>query len=143
MTEASSGGSAAMSDTRPSSTSSKSSKKKKRPKKGQCSFTADSPYFTAYVDKEMKSLSTLSETLRDISARAKTFGKCGKLMSEATRRLSQSCKLQPHNEELGSLEELEWSEKEQRRMRERRKSVGDEMGQVLTVLGEVRFDLAF
>ncbi len=65
-----------------------------RKKKQQYSFTQDSPYFTSYVDKEMKHVNVLSETLRDISSKAKTFGKCGLLMSEATRRLSQSCKLQ-------------------------------------------------
>ncbi len=65
-----------------------------RKKKQQYSFTQDSPYFTSYVDKEMKHVNVLSETLRDISSKAKTFGKCGLLMSEATRRLSQSCRLQ-------------------------------------------------
>ena len=43
----------------------------------------------------MRNLHVLTETLRDISARARTFGKCGALMAEATRRLSSACRLNP------------------------------------------------
>ena len=59
------------------------------------SFTSDSPYLQSYIDREMRNLNVLTDTLRDISARARTFGKCGALMAEATRRLSSSCRLNP------------------------------------------------
>ena len=97
----------------------------------------------------MRSLNTLTETLRDVSARAKTFGKCGALMSEATRRLSQACKLEvPMG---GGEEENEVDngsgggrlEKERSLMKERRKSVGEDMVNVLGVLGQVCTELLF
>ena len=96
-----------------------------RKKKNKYSFTADSPYFTSYVDKEMKNLNVLTETLQDISSKAKTFGKCGVLMSEATRRLSQSCKLQSakgnnDNDSTGQI-----SDKERSLIAERKASVGE------------------
>ena len=40
-------------------------------------------------------LSVLTETLRDIFARAHTFGKCGAFMVEATSRLIDACRLNP------------------------------------------------
>jgi len=124
-----------------------SSPRKSNKKKNQYSFTADSPYFTSYVDKEMKNLNVLTETLRDISAKAKTFGKCGVLMSEATRRLSQSCRLQsakvinvdgiPNDANNANL-----SEKERQAVLEREKSVGEDMAGVLRVLGKVLDEVA-
>lgn len=110
--------------------------------KRRVSFTADSPYFTSYVDKEMRSLDVLTETLHDISSRAKTFGKCGALMAEATRRLSQACKLQTStNLEDDSIDE-ELREKEREAMAERKESVGEEMGSVLDVLGSILDEVA-
>lgn len=113
-----------------------------RKKKNKYSFTADSPYFTSYVDKEMKNLNVLTETLQDISSKAKTFGKCGVLMSEATRRLSQSCKLQSakgnnDNDSAGQI-----SDKEKNLIAERKTSVGEEMVGVLQVLGNVLDEIA-
>ena len=66
------------------------------------SFTAESPYFTSYVETEMRQVQILSQTLQDISARAKTFGKCGALMAEATRRLALACRLRPSSPTAGS-----------------------------------------
>ena len=40
-------------------------------------------------------LSVLTVTLREISTRARTFGKCGVFMAEATSRLSDACRLNP------------------------------------------------
>ena len=93
----------------------------------------------------MKNLNVLTETLRDISHKANTFGKCGVIMSEATRRLSQSCKLRSNknnvdtslNDKDGNL-----SEKEKQLISERKKSVGDEMVAVLEVLGNVLDEIA-
>lgn len=115
---------------------------KSNPRSAQTSFTADTPYYTSYVESEMRHLTTLTDTLKDISARAQTFGKCGVLMSEATRRLSMSCKLRPNDsaapKEESSDEEEKRQEEEERMVAERRASVGEEMGSVLHVLGEVR-----
>jgi len=52
----------------------------------QNSFSADSPYFSSYVENEMNSMHVMHQTLNDIAARTKTFGKCGALMAESTRR---------------------------------------------------------
>jgi hypothetical protein len=106
------------------------------------SFTADSPYFTSYVEGEMRQVQVLSETLRDISARAKTFGKCGALMSEATRRLALACRLKPStpssnsgdNEEGKSADDMT---PQDRIIKERQGAVGEEMMVVLSTLGEV------
>jgi len=118
-----------------------SSPRKSQKKKNQYSFTADSPYFTSYVDKEMKNLNVLTETLRDISSKAKTFGKCGVLMSEATRRLSQSCKLQ--SAKVINVDGIaNDGEKERQAVSEREKSVGDDMAGVLQVLGQVLDEVA-
>uniref|UniRef100_A0A7S4HYM5 Arf-GAP domain-containing protein n=1 Tax=Odontella aurita TaxID=265563 RepID=A0A7S4HYM5_9STRA len=106
------------------------------------SFTADSPYLSSYIEQEMRSLTVLSDTVRDISARAKTFGKCGALMAEATRRLSQACKLQPSSSSKKNEEDEEEAEKERAAVDERKSAVGEEMGGVLKVLGEVLDEVA-
>jgi len=122
-------------------------------KKNQTSFTADSPYFTAYVDKEMKNLNILTETLQDISSKAKTFGKCGALMSEATKRLSAACKLDDasgshngnngHNSHNNSNHNSSTNSGDDKTMLdERKKSVGSEMVGVLQVLGKILDEVA-
>jgi hypothetical protein len=98
------------------------------------SFTADSPYYTSYVEGEMRQIHVLSDTLRDISARAKTFGKCGALMAEATRRLALACRLQPSLPQQEGEQDFEGDGKV---AKERREAVGDEMMTVLSTLGEV------
>ncbi|KAL9191455.1 hypothetical protein ACHAXT_001161 [Thalassiosira profunda] len=111
------------------------------------SFTSDSPYLQSYMDRELRNLVVLTETLRDISARARTFGKCGALMSEATRRLSGACRLNPPNSGArgdGTGEEPKEGEDEEyhRLLQERRESIGDEMTSVLAVLGEILDEVA-
>ena len=122
------------------------------------SFTADSPYFTAYVDKEMKNLNDLRSTLRDISSKAKTFLKSGVHMSEAMKKLSLACKLQPSNSHShnnnssnnnnsnnnngientgGSFDENTLDQKEKAIFEQKKNSVGNEMVEVLQVLGKV------
>ncbi len=59
------------------------------------SFMTDSPYLQSYINREMQDLHVITETLRDISVRVRTFGKCSALMAEATRRLSGACLLNP------------------------------------------------
>eukprot|EP00547_Thalassionema_nitzschioides_P006881 CAMPEP_0194199544 /NCGR_PEP_ID=MMETSP0156-20130528/523_1 /TAXON_ID=33649 /ORGANISM="Thalassionema nitzschioides, Strain L26-B" /LENGTH=834 /DNA_ID=CAMNT_0038924459 /DNA_START=118 /DNA_END=2622 /DNA_ORIENTATION=+ len=110
------------------------------------SFTADSPYYTSYVETEMRQVRVLSDTLRDISGRAKTFGKCGALMAEATRRLALSCRLKPPKKAKQGQEqddeESDGSEDDSRILRERQEAVGDEMMVVLKTLGEVLDEIA-
>jgi len=111
------------------------------------SFTADSPYFSSYVDREMHSLNVLHDTVKDISARAQTFGRCGGLMAEATRRLSQACHLQPSGgtssgprsppDDRGADADPEARDRELALREQRRNAVGSEMESVLSVLGGV------
>ena len=110
-------------------------------KDARTSFTADSPYYTSYVEKEMRQVEILSETLKDISACAKTFGKYGALMAESTRRLSSACRLERQTTTGGSDDEgEEWKrqDEEERWIQERKESVGEEMTSILTLLAEVR-----
>jgi hypothetical protein len=108
------------------------------------SMTADSPYYVSRVDEEMRNLQVMSECLKDVSARGKTFGKCGALMAEATRRLSLACKMHhpasPQQLYMGDGDHTTEDVKDRERaiIEERKESMG-EMGEVLLVLGEVRF----
>ena len=117
---------------------------------GSQSFPADSPYLSSHIDKEMHNLAVLSDTVREISARTTTFGKCGFLMAEATRRLSQACKLQPSSSSSKKDKDSrgvdlinEEKVKERKIIAEKRESVGEKMGDVLGILGEVRETLSF
>jgi hypothetical protein len=103
------------------------------------SFLADSPYFNAFVENDVKSLSVLVETLQDISARTKTFSKCGALMAESTRRLSFSCRLKRDNDLSEDMTEKEKENREAKLNKERRRALGNEMADLLELLGEVSF----
>lgn len=120
-----------------SSSSSSTSQYNSGNKEARTSFTADSPYYTSYVEQEMRQLQVLSETLRDISARAKTFGKCGALMSEATRRLALACRFKPSSPGNSDDDEETKQDRDERVAIERQEAVGEEMGTVLFTLGEV------
>ena len=104
--------------------------------KSRTSFTADSPYFTSFCDGEIKSLSTLSNSLRDISARTNTFCRTGALMSEAMHRLANSCKLCPERNLSQDHPDEERHEQEDV-VQQRRQAVGEEMAKLLQLLGEV------
>jgi hypothetical protein len=104
--------------------------------KARTSFTADSPYFTSFCDGEIKSLQILSDSLRDISARTKTFCKTGALMSEAMRRLANSCKLRQERNSSQDDADEERLETEDI-VQQRRHAVGEEMATLLQLLGEV------
>ena len=108
-------------------------------RKAGTSFTADSPYYTSYCEKEMRQVTILSETLKDISSRAKTFGKYGALMAESTRRLSSACRLekQPTSSSDDEGDADAKQEKEERAMAERKESIGQDMSSVLELLAEV------
>ena len=102
----------------------------------QNSFSADSPYFSSYVENEMNSMHVMYQTLNDIAARTKTFGKCGALMAESTRRLALACRLrQPRSEEDGESEEAE--RREEIEVAERRRAVGEDMASLLGVMSDV------
>ena len=110
------------------------------------SFTSESPYLSSYIDREMRNLAVLTETLRDISARARTFGKCGALMAEATRRLSGACRLRAGPASGGrdgppAAEGLEDGD-DDGPVAERAAAVGGEMTAVLAVLGELLDEVA-
>jgi hypothetical protein len=113
------------------------------------SFTADSPYYTSFVESEMRQVQVLSQTLQEISARAKTFGKCGALMAEATRRLALACRLKPSNPSSvaggggggpddDDAKNSSSSDSNEKVLKERQDAVGEEMMMVLSTLGEVR-----
>ncbi|KAI2500952.1 Arf-like protein [Fragilaria crotonensis] len=120
------------------------------------SFTADSPYYTSYVETEMRQVQVLSQTLQEISARAKTFGKCGALMAEATRRLALACRLKPSNpnninnnnsnqntnNNAYDDEDGKNGGDEDKVVKERQEAVGEEMMVVLSTLGEVLDEIA-
>lgn len=103
----------------------------------QNSFSANSPYYSSYVENEMRSMNIMNDTLRDIAARTKTFGKCGTLMSESTRRLALACRLrrpyaaedEKDAEDMERVQEME--------VAERRRAVGDDMASLLSVMSEV------
>jgi hypothetical protein len=107
------------------------------------SFTADTPYFDAYVDRELCHLTILTETLYDISARARAAGQCGETMADATRKLSMACKLYPTFDRNGEDWVRASDGDEEGKLREkkicdaRKVAVGKEMGSVLRILGEV------
>ena len=107
----------------------------------QNSFSANSPYFSSYVENELASMSVMDDALRDIAARTKTFGKCGALMSESTRRLALACRLQrpPTNNTSEDEKEQEYLEQiREREVAERRRAVGEDMASLLSVMSEVR-----
>jgi hypothetical protein len=108
--------------------------------KSRTSFTADSPYFTSFCDGEIKSLGTLSNSLRDISARTNTFCRTGALMSEAMHRLANSCKLRPERNLSQDHPDEERLEKEDDVL-QRRNAVGEEMAKLLQLLGEVSYSV--
>ena len=108
------------------------------------SFSADSPYFASYVENDMKSMHTFHETLHDISGRTRTFGKCGALMAESTRRLALSCRLRRPFVQKEGEDEKEMEEKAEQReaeVIERRRAVGEEMASLLSVMSEVSLEL--
>jgi hypothetical protein len=109
------------------------------------SFLADSPYFNAFVENDTNSLSVLIETLQDISTRTKTFSKCGALMAESTRRLASACRLERENDFTEDMSELERAQREAKLSKERRRALGNEMADLLQLLGEVslRFFICF
>lgn len=114
------------------------------PHQVRTSFTAESPYFSAFVDKEHRSLQILGGELHNISTRTQTLVRTGKLMSEAARRLAVACRLRRDisdpsggDDSAAAIDE-EKRQAEEEAVQERKLAVGDEMVRLLDVLGEVR-----
>jgi hypothetical protein len=102
----------------------------------QNSFSADSPYFSSYVENEMNSMHVMHQTLNDVAARTKTFGKCGALMAESTRRLATACRLrQSRAEEDGDDGEAE--RRQETEVAERRRAIGEDLAGLLGVMSDV------
>lgn len=101
------------------------------------SFCADSPYYNTYVESELRTMGVMHDTLKDIAGRTKTFGKCGALMAESTKRLALACRLRrPVNMEEGKEAEIQEQQMEQD-VAERRQALGEEMASLLVVMSEV------
>ena len=99
------------------------------------SFLAESPYFSAFVEKEMHEIGLVTDVLNDISSRTRSFTKYGSLMAEATMNLSLSCRLR---REEASQDEIKLSSQElDRELERRRQALGPEMSDLLGILGEV------
>lgn len=98
------------------------------------SFLAESPYFSAFVEKEMHEISVVTEILNDISDRTRTFTKYGALMAEATHSLSLSCRLR---REQASQEDIKISPRHlDYELEKRRQALGPEMSDLLGIMGE-------
>jgi hypothetical protein len=106
--------------------------------KEKTNFTADSPYYAAFCDSEVSNLNVLAETFGDIATRTKAFCRTGVLMSEAMNRLALSCKLR-NVEDVESDDELGKSDRIAQESMKKRMAIGDEMAEILELLGEVRF----
>lgn len=107
----------------------------------QNSFSADSPYFSSYVENEMNSMHIMHQTLNDIAARTKTFGKCGALMAESTRRLALACRLrQSRTGEDGDSEGAD--RRQEIEVAERRRAVGEDMASLLGVMSDLLEEVA-
>lgn len=103
----------------------------------QNSFSANSPYYSSYVENEMRSMNIMHDTLKDIAARTKTFGKCGALMSESTRRLALACRLRRPYTVENDQDKKEIERQHEMEVAERRRAVGDDMASLLSVMSEV------
>ena len=104
------------------------------------SFTADSPYFDAFCEGEIGSLNLLSDTLGDIAIQTRAYVRAGAAMEEATRQLARACQLrrnmpEEHSNHSGSDE---WAISEEEMQQQRRHAVGEEMANILELLGQVR-----
>ncbi|CAB9522769.1 with coiled-coil, ANK repeat and PH domain-containing protein [Seminavis robusta] len=104
------------------------------------SFLAESPYFSAFVEKEMYELDIVTGVLNDISARTRSFTKYGAMMADATHSLSLSCRLR---KEEAAQEEIKISPRQlDDEIEKRRQALGPEMSDLLGILGETLEEIA-
>lgn len=105
------------------------------------SFLAETPYFAAFVEKEMHELGIATSILTDISERTKTFTNRGNMMADAAHCLSLACRLR--TEEAAGEERRLPSNIIEMEMEKRRHAIGPEIADLLGVLGDVSFMSAF
>ena len=114
-------------------------KKSDAPWNSRTSFTADSPYFDAFVKSETESFNVLADTLTGIASHTRAFVKQGAIMSDVAKRLSLACKLRnPDYSDDESSENDPVASAEDDLIRQRRNAIGEEMAGILELLGEVR-----
>lgn len=117
-----------------------SSGKEEMPWNARTSFTADSPYFDAFVNSELQSFNVLTETLNGIAAHTRAFVKQGAIMSDVAKRLSLACKLRSADISDDDTADSDGvaANLEEESMQQRRNAIGEEMAGILELLGEVR-----
>ena len=98
------------------------------------SFTADSPYFSSFCEKEIVALTTMSDALKEISSNTKSYVQTGVMLVDATRRLAASCRL--HRELAMDVDDEERAE-EEATFQLRKQAVGEEMVTLLGLLSYV------
>jgi hypothetical protein len=57
------------------------------------SFTADSPYYAAYISTQQSRLDTLSSSMDKIAKATRAFNDAGRSMAEATHALAGTCRV--------------------------------------------------
>lgn len=108
------------------------------PWNSRTSFTADSPYFDAFVTSEVESFNVLADTLNGIASHTRAFVKQGAMLSDVAKRLSLACKLRSLDHFSDDESDNPEENAEDDLIRQRRNAVGEEMTGVLELLGEVR-----
>jgi hypothetical protein len=114
--------------------------KEELPWNARTSFTADTPYFDAFVSSELQSFNVLTETLNGIAAHTRAFVKQGAVMSDVAKRLSLACKLRStdvSDDDTADSDEVA-ANLEEELVQQRRNAIGEEMAGILELLGEVR-----
>ena len=106
------------------------------------SFTAESPYYTAFCTAELQSLAVMGDTLQGIAEKARTWTRTSTLMCEAAGRLSQCCKLQQPTPNMEAILEGKTPRQVQQLQesihQHRRLAVGEDMASLLVHVGSVR-----
>jgi len=103
------------------------------------SFLAESPYFSAFVEKEMHELNIVTSVLEDISNRTRDFTRYGHLMADATLKLSLSCRLRKEEAEHTRTFSPHQADQE---IEKRRAAIGPEISDLLGILGETLEEIA-
>jgi hypothetical protein len=114
--------------------------KEELPWNARTSFTADSPYFDAFVSSELQCFNVLTETLNGIAAHTRAFVKQSAIMSDVAKRLSLACKLRSTDVSDDDTADSDGvaANLEEELIQQRRNAIGEEMAGILELLGEVR-----
>lgn len=101
------------------------------------SFLAESPYFHAFVEKEMHDMEIVTAVLSDIAEQTAAYTKYASMMADAGIRLSKSCRLRKEEGTVGDNRMTPGQLNEE--VEKRRNALGSEISEILGVLGEVGF----